>query len=132
AVAEQAIALIPLAFGRELLERMAVRAPLVGVVVDGAGGDRDFRLDQNPIFRDARLLAQNALNRGYLTRDQFESIALRSAEVKVLNKAMHDGSKPEDMVIAPPMFPASSDWDLAPLGTPIPPALPAVSAPKKK
>jgi hypothetical protein len=120
AVAEQAVALIPLAFGRVLVTRLGVKPPASAILLSEAGERRTIELGTNPIFWEASQLAETGLRTGTMTREQFESVALRSVEVKALNNALHGGSNPKNLIMSEPVMPAFHEWESSP--TPAPPS----------
>jgi hypothetical protein len=92
--------LLPIAFGRQLLERIGVKVPTACTVVDGASRT-SVDLQSSAIFRQASALALWALNEGTITRDEFIAIAARDASFNAVNQALHNGSKPQDLWVAP-------------------------------
>jgi hypothetical protein len=110
AVAEQALALIPLAFGRELIAQMDVTVPDEGIVMREDRSQQTIRLADNAIFRRARRLIEEGFKYGTISKDEFEAVMMRSSEVRALNRALHGGSKPQDLVFSPPVIVASYDW----------------------
>jgi hypothetical protein len=96
--ADRLVAFVPLAFGRVLVATLPVTFPETAILVEG-GSRREVRLADEPIFAEAAAHAR----KGALTRDQFGALALRSAEINALNKALNAGSKPEDLAFSPPV-----------------------------
>jgi uncharacterized protein DUF6348 len=91
-LATRAVAFLPLAFGRRLLEGLTTVADTF--VLDG----RELPLAAEPVFLQARTRAAQA------SREQVQRIGLRSAEVNAVNKALQAGAKPGDLVLAPPLL----------------------------
>ena len=89
--AHHACAIVPLAFGRQILEGL-VELP---ATYELAGAPVAFADD--PIFVAARDRAHHA------SRAQIERIGLFSAEVHAVNQALHRGSQPGDLVLSPPL-----------------------------
>lgn len=87
--AHHACAIVPLAFGRQILEGL-VRLPET-YMIEG----REVAFADDPIYVAAREQARHA------SRAQLERIGLFSAEVDAVNRALHAGSKPEDLIIGP-------------------------------
>jgi hypothetical protein len=111
AVAEQAVALIPLAFGRWMIARMEMSSPPdEAIVMRDDKSQRTIRLEENAIYRDARRLVDEGLKYGTISKDDFEAIMTRSSEFQALNTALHAGSKPADLVFSRPVIHASHDW----------------------
>jgi hypothetical protein len=96
--AQRLLAFVPLAFGRVLVDKLPIRFPETVIVIE-RGTERESRLADEPLFT----LAIDLARRGTLTRDQFSALALRSAEMRALNKALNAGSKPEDLLVSPPV-----------------------------
>lgn len=91
--ADRAVALVPVAFGRQLLDGMVAASP--SAIEDG----REIVLAEDPIFAAAAWIARTAEGSAAVL-----PVGMRSAEVHVVNDAMHRGSKPEDLVLAPPVL----------------------------
>ena len=78
-------------------------------------------LSTQPFFRDAMALAQSAFEPGgTMSREEFSAIALRSSEVAVVNKALSAGSKPENLVLSPPVLMLLNSCAPAPAGPVLP------------
>lgn len=92
-----ACAMVPLAFGRQLLDGL-VSAPSTYQAHDGEHAFAD-----DPLFVAARERARQA------SREELEAIAMRSSEVIAVNKALHAGSRPEDLVLATTFVPSEPD-----------------------
>jgi len=93
------VALIPLAFGRLLLERLQVPLCPDVVFVSRAGmSQKTCRLLDEPIYCEAIWLAERAT----LTRDQSSSIARRSPEVKAVEAMIEQGQAPGRLVLSSP------------------------------
>ncbi len=80
--ASRACALLPIAFGRRILERLVELPPA----------------PNDPLYTVAAAFARDA------GRDQVKVIGLRSAEVNAVNQALHAGSKAENLMLSPPVF----------------------------
>lgn len=103
--AELLVALIPLAFGRVLVEHLGLGfAPVAELHPRSGGAPRTLRLEDDPLFTEATWLAERARDQGTLTRDQFVSLALRSAEVDALGQALDAGAQPADLELSPPII----------------------------
>lgn len=103
--AGRAVALVPLAFGRVLLGTLGVRSAATAVLRSvRTGEDTPFRLEDDPIYVQARQLAETAYARGAMEREEFAAVALRSAEVDAVNQALQAGSRPEDLQGSPPVL----------------------------
>ena len=94
------VALVPLAFGRRLLEVAGVELPLSdeAVVVEGPERtERRFRLEDDPIFAEAAWLAEE----GTYSKGQFLAVARRSAEVRAFEQLAEKGDLAELELTAP-------------------------------
>ncbi|MFC5235426.1 hypothetical protein [Pseudonocardia zijingensis] len=88
--AERAVALLPIAFGRLLLDG------LVTLPATFFDGDREVAFADEPLYVAAAQLARTQRQPA-----DIDPIALRSAEVRAVNQALHAGSQPETLVLAP-------------------------------
>ena len=103
--AQALLAYIPLAFGRVLMEGLPIRLADTALVQDQTGEAAEERtLGAEPIFAEATRLAERVKREASLTSEQFTAVAMRSAEVDAVNKALHGGAKPEDLVVSPPFI----------------------------
>lgn len=100
--AERLVALVPLAFGRVLLAGLPIALSPRALVQ----GDtpREIALAEEPLYAQAHWLAERAYRQGTLTQPEFAALALRSAEVHVVNQALREGAQPEDLILGPPIF----------------------------
>jgi hypothetical protein len=96
--AGHAVAMVPLAYGRQMLQGL-VEVPATYVELDRGGARRrEAALDDDPIFAAASQIA-----RAEATKADGH-VALRSAEVRAVNQALQGGSQPGDLVLSPPML----------------------------
>ncbi len=91
--AGRAVALVPMAFGRRLLDGMVTASP--SAIEDG----REIVLAEDPIYAAAAWIARTAEGSAAVL-----PVGMRSAEVRVVNDALHRGSQPEDLVLGPPVL----------------------------
>lgn len=97
----EAVAFIPLAFGRELLTGMGVTLSDSYVpAVDGATGV-ERRLADEPMFSEARKLVPRIA--AEMGQGVFTAIALQSSELKAVNEALNHGADPSSLVASPPV-----------------------------
>ncbi|GMV12399.1 MAG: hypothetical protein AMXMBFR56_06230 [Polyangiaceae bacterium] len=61
-----------------------------------------FPLDEDHLFTCALAVAEDAYATGRVPSEVFSAVATRSAEFAALNKALHAGSDPRDIVFGPP------------------------------
>jgi len=102
---EKSVALVPLAFGRVILEPMRVRVCDYALVPNpDSKGSAEIVLLDEPIFAAALAYARDARAKGLMTRDEYLAVAGRSAELDGVNQALNAGSKPEDLVLGPPLL----------------------------
>ena len=100
------VAMLPLAFGRRILEGL-VELPTSFVELDARGEiAREGPLAEDPIFAAADRIA-----RAEATRADLDRIGLLSAEVNAVNQALHAGSQPGDLLMSPPMMRLGDDDD---------------------
>jgi len=97
--AHHACVMVPLAFGRQILEGLVTLPPTY--VVDGA----EKALAEDPCYVAAREYARHA------SREQLERIGLISSEVNAVNQALHAGSKPENLIVGSPVMASVADDD---------------------
>lgn len=112
--ADRAVTMLPLAFGRRILDGL-VDLPATCVEVDAGGRPRR----SGPLADDPIYAAADQIARAEGSRDDAERIGLRSAEVRAVNQALHAGAKPEDLVLSPPTLQIDDD---APPVPGVPPA----------
>lgn len=104
------VAMLPLAYGRRILDGL-VELPTTFCEIDDAGEvARESALADDPIFAAADRLA-----RSEATRKDLDRIGLVSSEVNAVNNALHAGSKPENLMMSSPMMRLGPD---DPPGTP--------------
>ena len=102
---EKSVALVPLAFGRAVVEALRVRVCDYALVPDpNSKGSAEIVLLDEPIYAAALAYGKDARAKGLMTREQFLAVAGRSAEMTMLNQALFAGSKPENLVLGPPML----------------------------
>lgn len=96
-LAMRVLVFLPLAFARVLLATNGPRFSDECAYLD-ASGEVVARgeLSKEPVFAAALELARHA------SRDEMQTIALRSGEINALNQALHAGSQMENLVFAPP------------------------------
>ena len=101
--AGRAVALVPLAFGRVLLERVGVTLASRAIVQRTSSDEQtELELASDPLYVAALEHAYDVHNLG--PRDLFEALALRSAEVAAVNEALHNGSRADELQVAPPVL----------------------------
>jgi hypothetical protein len=122
-IADRSLALVPIAFGRVLLQGMNITFSEVATAFHPeTGRERRFRLVDDWVFSEAsKLAAQSKLYA--MSPEEFQAVAFRSAEVQVISQVMEAGSRPEDctaiQLVMPCLagfadietFPAVSDQD---------------------
>ncbi len=112
-LAERLVEFLPLAFGRVILQRAGVRLP--GVfrrMLDDGNFAPECPLAWEPMWKPVMEFARNAERR--LSRDEFLSIASRSAEFDAVNNACNAGSNPKDLIGAVPIFMRPAQMPLPP------------------
>jgi hypothetical protein len=95
---------IPLAYGRVWMEGKGVQFTdyYLRMSVDEKSYT-EHELEDEPVYREAVAAAQSEINDG-AEFDVFFPIAARSAEFQAINRALHGGSRLEDLELSPPIF----------------------------
>ncbi len=88
--------LLPIAFGKPLLERLGVTMSTVCTVDNGVSRS-SIDLESSDIFQEACAFARKAMREGTLSREEFLAIAGRDANLRAVNEALNNGSKPGDL-----------------------------------
>lgn len=102
-LAERLVEFVPLAFGRVLLTKWGVKLPNEFVRMMGPNEFSDkCPLLAEPLWKPALAYAREAEHR--LSKEEFWSISSWSAETDAVSKAIAAGSKPQDLVGAPPIL----------------------------
>jgi len=103
--AQSLVAFVPLAFGRAIVEQLGVKGSdtyRLHNLVDGT--DKDLPLADEPAYAWARQMI--GLYRTSQRNELFKLIALRSAELAAINKALASGLTQDELVkgtLAPPV-----------------------------
>jgi len=116
-MADDVAALMPIAFGRELMDGMGVE---FSPEYAAPGSDGEVRiagsLAEHPVYAAAAALAAGMVANRQGGED-FVSVAVWSAEFAAVNEALNAGSNPADLVSAPPVIvchgPAAGQPDTA-------------------
>jgi hypothetical protein len=97
--AEWLVALLPVAFTRVLFKSGGPSfADTYQCMREDGSVSGEHRLSDEPIFVHALAIADTA------DRETMLAVAGRSAELNAINKALHAGSKLENLVLSPPIF----------------------------
>jgi hypothetical protein len=97
----EAVAFIPLAFGRELLTGMGVTLS-DSYVQAGDGGSRvERKLADEPVFSEALKLAPRIA--AEMGQGVFTAVALQSSELKAVNETLNQGADPASLVASSPV-----------------------------
>jgi len=97
----EAIAFIPLAFGRELLSGMGVTLSETYMQASDGGSGVERRLADEPMFSEARKLVPRIA--AEMGQGVFTAVALQSSELKAVNEALNQGADPVNLVASPPV-----------------------------
>lgn len=93
------VAMLPLAYGRRILDGL-VELPATFCEIDDAGAvARESALADDPIFAAADRIARDEAS-----RKDVERIGMASSEVNAVNAALHAGAEPKNLVMSPPMM----------------------------
>lgn len=104
ALTDDIIALVPIAFGRALMDGMGIEFSPEYSVADSAGNVRPAgRLVDHPVYAAASARAKQML-RVPQGREAVLAAALWSSELAAVNEALHAGSNPSDLVTGPPVL----------------------------
>lgn len=98
--ADRAFKFTQIAFGRHFLDGMGIRFPAEYYWLDAGGSVIDSGLlDEEPHYAAAAALAPSVTQTAAFMR-----LALTSADVQTVNELLKKGSKPQDIVAAPPLL----------------------------
>jgi hypothetical protein len=97
-IAERVVALLPIAFGRAVLERIGPIKFSDTFIVKETG--KQYLLRDEPIFNEGRRLAKA----GLLETGVFSAIAMRSPELRAANKALNEGAELHDENFSAPVI----------------------------
>lgn len=96
-VAERAFNLVQIAWGRSFLDGLGITFSELYYCFDANGSCIESgQLKDNSYFKWADLVAND-----YKNSSAFELLALTSAEVNAVNRALNNGSTPHDLITAP-------------------------------
>ncbi|MGE0435201.1 MAG: DUF6348 family protein [Planctomycetota bacterium] len=100
-LAQQAVDFMPVAFGRELLRDIGINFVEHVDIVDSTSGERvTVNLADEPVWCHVVRMAESARRGGTMAGDDFNAIALRSAEVGAIDQFLNQGGKPEEATLA--------------------------------
>jgi hypothetical protein len=95
--------LVPLAFGRVLLDGMGIVFSDEYVRIDENGTERLRRkLGDEPLFREALELAPEVMATS--GQDVFTAVAIRSSELQAVNNALNAGADPSGLMMSAPVM----------------------------
>lgn len=98
------IEFMPLAFARALLEGMGIAFEEYYVRHDPqTNRNQHTKLADETVYRES-FEAASSIMAQKLAGDAFMAVALRSSELAAVNDALNNGSKPEDLVMSPPVM----------------------------
>jgi hypothetical protein len=100
--AAELVEFMPLAFGRLLLEGTGVQLSDVYSRLDREGCEKvQARLIDEPVYRQALAIAREVASQDQVA---FMAVAGRSSELNAVSKALYAGSKPESLLVSPPVL----------------------------
>ncbi len=103
--AEKLCAFVPSAFAWALLRRMGLRSfPSYYLAFDAFGREAQLPIAEEPYFNAALQVASETLEKGWssvLTRETFECVVNRSAELKAANKLLNSGESLPNAKVLP-------------------------------
>jgi hypothetical protein len=88
-LAERFVAFLPIAFGRIVIAQIADVSFTLNYKVKETSNE--YSLTNEPIYNLAHDLAVESYEKGRITREVYSAIALRSAELVAVNKALNAG-----------------------------------------
>ena len=96
--------LIPIAFGRVMLEESGLPLPGYFLVVSPKNGATTQHLfAEDPVFQHIQTRLPFIFQEGISER-QTQNILMRSTEVRAINKALQDGADPNNLKLQPPVL----------------------------
>jgi|GEM_PF-1782772 len=104
AVAAEVVAIMPIAFGRVVLDGMGIEfSPDYATPESAAEGRAAGSLVEQPMYVGAHMMASGMMGR-QAGGDALVSTALWSSEFSAVNQALNAGSNPSDLVVGPPLI----------------------------
>jgi hypothetical protein len=104
ALAKGLLEFMPLAFGRAFVDGMGIEFGEYYIRFNPKTNKKvSKRLDEEPVYCEAFALATSMMDEQQ-AGDEFMSVVFRSSEFVAMNKALNDGSHPEDLVASPPVL----------------------------
>ncbi len=94
---------LPLAYGRTMIARSGAKLCQTYHRMDEHGHLIERPLESQPLWHEVVAYAHAETRKG-ISRQDFLAIALHSAEVRTLNKALNEGAKATDVVFTQPIF----------------------------
>jgi hypothetical protein len=95
---------MPLAFARAFVDGLGIEFGEYYIRFDPKTNKKvSKRLADEPVFTESFSYA-SSLIAGKQSGDEFTAVVFRSSEFVAMNKAMNDGSRPEDLVSSPPVL----------------------------
>ena len=102
--AEELTVFVPMAFCRVMLGDSGVTFSEQYILMSyGSGASVTRSLSSQPIYRAALEIARGEEKSG-VARNDFLAVAGRTAEFNAISQALDGGSKPEDLVLTPPVI----------------------------
>lgn len=98
-IALHATNFVPVALGRKLLDGIGITFSPDYLIFDKHGRKIEHcDIESNPYYTSANLLSWK------LNENKFKELSFISAEVNAVNNALNNDSKPEELVLFPPIF----------------------------
>ncbi len=95
---------MPLAFSRAFVDGLGIEFGEYYIRFDPKTNKKvSKRLADEPVYTESFSFASSLIS-GKKAGDEFTSIVFRSSEFIAMNKAMNDGSRPEELVSSPPVL----------------------------
>ena len=105
-IAARLVEFVPLAYGRLLLANSGARfSNFFQRHLPDGGISEPFPFDSDPLWNEILFLAKDDVSSG-ISKDEFLAVAARSAEIHAANQLLQAGSKLNNLVFTPPLFPS--------------------------
>jgi hypothetical protein len=104
AISNRLLEFMPLAFARVFLDGLGIEFGEYYIRFDSKTNRKiSKKLVDEPVYRESFAFASSLLAE-QKAGDELISIVSRSSEFVAMNKAMNDGSRPEDLISSPPVL----------------------------
>jgi hypothetical protein len=98
----EVLTVVPIAFGRVVVGALGLTFSPYFTRINREGETQTLKLMQQPVFARSTVLSAEMLASPH--RETVKAMGLTSGEVRAINRALQAGSKPQDLVLAPPLI----------------------------